>query len=1692
MAFAMLIGSFSVMGSAYQAYRGTAIANSYNDVDSPTFTLEQYASMGLDELDRMLAKENLVLNIYIGTLDLASINTTIQSVRQLLASVQTLLPMLGDAASLDIHRLTKTGNTPIERSTATYSGNSTDLEVIYALLNMLADNAGLVGKYVDGSINLGVMHSFIASYVFNVRELVLGLVYGLVAPQNDDNDPNNDYDYFDEKSIDALPAEYKGANDGAINLAQALLNKYVLGTWTKLDDILNDQYSYMLPEYYHFTIGSATGNAVPTDQYGKPTIDTAQYDYYGWVHPDDWVTVGLGDAIRVAEGAAAPAPSFTKVDVNSGALGYDFIEALMQQAFNNILVPVLNSQTRPWVRKLCGVNYLDKYTRRTIQVNGEWVNNPDFNRDYEGEAEYDPTPLAEIFNINGRITTATVPAGRTLVQEFNNILGVECANILQNHVNVDGVYYDWTWVNGDNDVLFQNICSVARFVVCVTGDYFFPTSVETFPTPAQVNAMSDQQIVAFIGRTLFNHFVDWMYIDPSNQTVMDVCYAACEQLAWQDIPQRTYTKPAKGNMTDAAYYAALRDACLNILMDVAVYNLNQGLDMVGAKSTTPIGAQGLLQYENNYEKLAIQVACWAVTSYAAVIDGNLNLNTYISNAQVGTTQFDTAVAGVTANQVWADLDTIFNALLPIKAGNDPILAAEIAGQTYVVKSLLFDYILAPLYNLDATNFATIFEKNTNGIFAHKDGVGIILQILGNVFDLLAPGVFNRSLESLDLVLRNDKLAEMAVDLVKSLGTEQFQSQRTGATLNGRGANIVATALPVVCMVLGLSDDQAFEEMEIYMPTTLKAGQNVTFAVYNGSSGVNTGYTSRAGVFTQDALYTYDIDHLVCNAISSNGNADPIAPTGITGNTTIAGGASVDLTLPGSALVAGKVIKLDIYYDVKGEDGSNLNTDGVLCTTVYGYVGSTDKDDDAIELSVNIGPGSGDPDTNTRWIKYEKTIYISEHEKLSAIEGYNVRVKDLTAANTTTTATVNAVSGAAWAIKNGEAAAQQNLTGQGGLYFFAPFKVATASNDKAYERQFMETRKDENDKVIVDENEEPILFPTEGANVVAPGNYTLNTTMTVNGANNTISTNVVIYYDHNLPSMFRSAVSANRQETAYDMNQPAAVTAWNNYQAALNAAATLALAPKVSTDNNFNAITKGAAYEAAADNLEAAIEALNEYKKPAGVDALKTRVEAISGINNHLIQTVETVDGTQYTFYYEKPYEYDADGYKYFGMRDYVPHTYNRYKDAKNRAMDLYYDSICIVPAPFTDTDIYGENFVPTDEQVLNRQNALKAAAEKQDKMVPVGAIDATYALHMVNLTGSRLIKLNSNNSKLSNVFNLYGHVDTTAKDYTAKSKEDYERAVAFADETITLGSNAEPSRVTMALGELVYAYKNLVESCDFSALVAAIAAADSQCSTEIAAGNAQTTYTAESWATFIAAYNEATSINGDRTIGKSDSNQEKIDHAATALTNAIAGLVQAAAAGPAWFLPTAADIPEGYEFLDYDFNMDYPFLPKYESVTTFNHVEYFFPVLDSGDEVTDYIVGIGAMMMEEQMDLIFPEDKLQNCHVVYSENPEGYYSTGSVIQVLDNEDTVLATYILVLFGDTDGDGELSGNDQTEAKMAALGIYDWEYGTAEESAKFIAADMSDNGPSGTMSPVSIKLARVGARWIDQETGTLTVM
>lgn len=1600
MAFVMLLGSFSVLGSAYQAYKNDAIEE-YNDVDAPVFTLEQYATMALDEVDRMLAKEQISLNIYIGVLDLGSITETIASVESLLTSVKTLLPLLGDAASLKI--------TSLEGHAR---HQDTDLDIIYAVLNFLGDNAEVFEKFVNGSLNLGIMDSFIASFKFNIRELAIGLIYGFTPAGK-----AADYDYFDN-GADGIPGKYLNETNGIITLGQDLLNGLVLGEWKQLDNLFGDPNSWVNYEGYMF----------------EGAMDTANYDYYGWVHPNQWVTYALGGCAKVAAGSAAPAPIYDIVDITTDKNGYEFIEALIQRAFNEILVPVLNRDTVPWLLKLCGVEFLSKYKDKNIydEAKGEWVPNPDYIPGYRGEPLTDETRtvFADIFNLDVVIEKVTVPAGTTFVDNFNNILGDFINNLLivgKGETTAEG--YSWNWEEGDNSKLLTNVANVAKFILQVSDGAFFADFLDV-PSASEIAGYTDQQVVALIMRGILNGSIDWMFIDESAQSIVDVGYAAVEQLAWQDIPQQTYTKPARSAYaTDIEYYDAVVQKCLDILLDVAVYNLNQSIDTVPAQGNNPVTGAGLLQYQGDngsWETTAIQVAAWAISTYADILALDFNCD----NA-------NGAVTGLTIDDVWNDLDTVLNQIIPIK-GDGAWIYDEIANSGLVSKAFIFDYLLKPIYTLDATNIGKIFMKNPDGAFATKNGVEIIIDLLDGIFDLLFPNVFPNDVKTVDAFVQNDKLGTFVHDLFKSLGTKEFTGKTNGVTIQGRGASIAATALPVVCMLLGLSDEQEFSEMENFLPETIAAGTNPTFRVYNGSSGVNTGWTNAAGQFAQDKLYSYEIGPVVVRSYVNGVDTKAASVSGIKMGDRLDGGESVDVTLQGT-LTDGMLIEMNIDYYIKGEDGNNI-TSSALTKTVYAVVGNTDKDDDAIEISDAVG---------NRFVQYESEIYLGQGDDLGDFVGYQIRVKDSGENNgvenpaDTGSLSVVSVSGPEFIKMNPELTVQK-FKGQEGLYFINPF--AAVEGFERFEITYLTD--EETGELVLDDNGDPI--PTGDNGGIEDGKYTVTTVVSVNGTNHTVTTNIHYYRDFGLGGKFNNEVAANRQQNDYDMdaNGGAAADLWANYIAALKDAAVLCLTPK--TGSTFEAKINNCAaeyenlYEQYAEALDAALEALAPYEKSAGVGALQDAIAATSGYNWR-----DKVDSEGYP--YREEIEYWEDDYVFVGMRDYAPHSYRRYRDARGNAQDIVDSQVFFVPAPFAD------DYVPSEEEKAARAEAIKAYEEAVENKGVVGAIEATYALHKLQLMESRLIRLPANKSKLNHVYDMTvtnGGVNASgASYYTAESWETYTHAKNFADKVIALsGSAVTPSMVNVATSELIYAWKHLVKSCDFTNLDAAI-----ELSAEAGAlGLDQTDFTAETYAPFFELYTKA--VNFDRGAADNEENQAEIDKLAIDLTaafNALAGV--SAAVEPEYPIIDRADA-EGM-MLYHSQQWDYFFAPWIDTDSVWNYVGTTYG--ENGDMIDGYIVGLGVGISDYEIDYVFNPATRVNTAVEITMSEFGY-GTGTLV-VLTNETTgeKLAAYQVVIRGDVNGDTYIDSVDADLINADCAYVSDWKYASDGSNCSYnaVAADVT---------------------------------
>ncbi|MBQ2847762.1 MAG: hypothetical protein IJE74_05840 [Clostridia bacterium] len=1684
MAFAMLIGSFSVMGNAYQAYKDSAV--SYNDVDAPEFTTEQYASMGLDEVDRMLLKEKIELDIYIGKLDLGSIDTTLASVVSLVASVQNLLPLLGDASALPTY---------IEPIKTVRRSTHTDVQVIQALFNFISELAPLVEKYVKGGVSLGILNSFVADFIFNVRELAIGLLFGLTEEgkamgELDENGEPEGYDYFDD-GIDGLPAAYKKtdaegkvvtSDTAGITLLQHLINDLVLGEWKLLDDYFNDPYSVVNYNFYGFKTDpeyavekDAEGNVIKYES--KP--DTENYDYYGWVHPKDWVTVGLGGYKRVPAGTAAPAADYSNLDINKGIKGYDFIETLLRAAYNNLLIPVLNRDTVRWVREdLCGITYLDKYAKRTLfgddpatdvvegagDVPGVWYNNPDYEPSYAGE-KFDLAELQEesvfarLFDIENTIQlplSGEIPAGTTLIDNFNNLVGeVLHAAAVESYTEPGGTTYTWTWEEGDNSKLLTNICDVLRFVLQVTREEFFGSTAfkEEFPTGAEIGAMNDQAAVSMVLRGILNSSVDYIYVEPEYNTLVDVAYRAVEQLAYQDIPQFTYTKPVRSSYaSDEAYYEGVIDKMLDILFDIAVYNLNQGMDMDPASGNDPVNFGGLLQYQGDnggYETNLVKIAAWAFEDYAPLLS--------VYDQLVLPTVTNPTAAD--ADKVWQDIDTIINALIPIKAGSDPFISNEIASQSIVSKSFIFDYILKPVYTLDATNLAEIFAKNPNGAFAKLDGVAIIISILDNVFDLLFPGVFQEK-GTIDEIVNNTLLGDMVSDLLKTLGTESFTSS-TGATIEGRADDIILVGLPLVCMLLGLSDDQAFEEMEIYLPETIAAtGDIPTFEVINGSSGINTFHTAADGTTKQDKLYEYKIKEVILNQYNAAGTqVYTLNYSGLNEDQTLSGGDVVNVSLSGTRNV-GDIIEFTVNYFIYGEDGTTI-TDDVLSKTVYSYVGNTDEDDDNITLEEEI---SG------RKIQYSDSIYLSAGDGLDDIEGYSIRIRD-DDSGSASTASVTSVAMTSsdpsdykdlypFVVKNDgrdeDKKITESMTGEEGIYFLYPFVVKEKAAGEYYVRyEDIYQVDEETGELVLDENEEPIVVDNNGG--VKDGQYNVETKVNVAGTEKTLTTAIHLYDDFGLESMFNRAVAENRQESNYrmDIGAGAAAGLWINYKTALMNAARLALMPKEGT--TFAAAIKATKagyanrYEELADELEAAIEALEPYTKDSGITGLKNAIDGVSGINYTTEEkTATTADGQTYTIITKEDIEYYDDAYVHFGMRDYVPHTYNRYKDARKLAEGIINSQEFFAPENPADREYY----VPSAEEVQQYNEAMAEYAERRLNLEPVNAIEATYAIHMINLTSSRLIRLEGDTNKLQIVYNTYANEDTSTGYFVGDSKEDYNNAVAFAAEVLAK-DDPRPSEINTATTKLVKAWKNLDVSGDYSKVDSALAAAKATVDANGLDATKQFIYSEETYKAFSDAYLEALRASETKPYGNTEEEQKTIDQIAQDLVDAQAALTLAGEEGgdePVIALKTE---PTGL-YRDYQYEY-FNFVPRV-SEGAYNHTS-FNATLDDDTPVDGYLVGFGVGCLDE--DSIMQAFNLENCtyEVIPTENG---YGSGTAIKFFDDNGDVVKAYVVVVIGDTTGDDEHTAEDGIEIAMSENYIVDWVWNGEHEEYKLAAGDITNDG------------------------------
>lgn len=1169
----LILSSATAGASAYQAYKDDALTK-YDFTDTAVLTTEQYASALLDYADKALAKENITMDLSIlGKLDATSIDNALSSVYKLINGNKIILWMAGDLNSVNVDAIKNP-----RRS------NTTDVAVIKALLQFLADNKGIVKKVVvggvgkykrDGGVSLGVANSFV-KVDLNVEVMLREMIWGLAYPNTEYNSSNN---------IDSM--------------LQVIIQNALAGVKEIPDSVRN------------------------------------------------------------------------LVDLNSTKSTYDFIEDLLQTAYNDIAVPMLNDQTMKWLGQ-----EIDKDTTGT---------------------------LAGLFNRDFRVSAYTVPAGSTLVAELNNIAGGIVNGLLKNYNG---------WVSGDNSKLTDNVVAVARYILKETGDYFFPDWQKHIATAEEIDAMSKEELIAYLARSIINASVGYMYIPEDVTTVIGVAWEAVKQLMAQFLPERDYSG-----------YPKTVQGILDMLADFVAYNVNPGIDLNAGD------LKKALNYGDGMDKMLTTAVQW------------LAADPQYYTGLLPSTAIDTSDG-------WKALDDIFFKLL-----DKSVLPAKFAnsGSETILKDIVYSIFNGLLVDQDLTCISDLFVKNESGVFATQTLKQSVVRLVTDILNAVLPGTITKTYGSLNEIVSNSELGSIVENLLGSL--------------NSNKDKLVPPIVNIVAQVMKLTDKAKFKEMEIAGSKRIKNSSELDLTVYNGSQGINRGYTDKNNNFTQDKLPRYTIDSWSAVAYNYDGSKQKdLSVSGLTANEELNGGDNRSVKISGIDS-NNTLVVFTVYYFALDEAGNKLTNDASVCRFYSYRLDGADVDNNT--SGINTGSNKTSASVNDC---PPKLLLFNQNNtnplKTICAQSVTFKVPKGKGAHTGSNASAN-LGGLSSNLKSATSSASMdggNAISGSNAYDSIDLWEETASIAK-FEVGFDTT--------------------INWAATAKKGNKTDH----YNGA-----TRIICYNDYGLPELYNIEAGKNRARTDYDSSADAA---WDAYITALNNAAIYTLLPgtiALYTNSEFLA-----GFEARQKALASAVETLETHLVSASTDSLKTAVEAVQGKDN--------AEGAVYW----------DDGYNYFGYDDFNSVTWNGWKEARNRALNLYNSTIA--PKEPVAPEKPGD-----DATLIEKQKYDKAYAQWQTdhaawetalatwQMPTISAIDVAYAEQQVALWGPRLIKLAAVKTHLDAAIKMCTIDSADASKYDADRWEAYAKSFAYAQKVSTSfnASTTMRTQVREAMNNLIYNWKRLI------------------------------------------------------------------------------------------------------------------------------------------------------------------------------------------------------------------------------------------------------------------------------------------
>lgn len=1063
--------------AAYTAYKDSAIINQYNKLDKAVLTTEQYASAAMDEVDRMLTKEQLKFtreDIIVGDIDLTSIDAAMDSVYAIVngALFSSLKGMLGDLQNLNADAFATEAKGGVRRGTA----GKTDADIIYAVLQFLHDNTDLLVSFVEGNLDTGsILSSLIdLSEFMDVNKLLKGLLYEFTyGVEGTDEQVRN-------SSVDAM--------------AQELIDKYVAE---------------------------------------------------GFVDED-------GEFVEPLVPALAG-----QTNISTGTM-YTFLDNVIKVLYNELLVPLMNSDLKSTIQKFCGIVYVD---------NGDGT----FTEDRSELNEY-----AQLLNVDYVVPVYEF-TNETFIAQGNNIIKSILDAIVKPEVIV--------WQAGGKEAFKPNLVNVAKQLLINAGDDLFADYIE-MATPEEIEAMTDVELVVYALRAIINSSCFGMYV-PEVSTVREFAFYALQQVLATDVPELDFSD-LDPNSTDSLVVMGI---------DYAIHALSSEVDL---------GLEFVYDMDGVDAQLK-KAADYAVDNYGGLLNG---------------ITFNDSASG------WETIDTVIFSIIP-----ESWLPTAANGS---LQNFIFT-LVNTIADLEIEDLFALFEYRA-GSELQQTPKQVIINLVSRVINIIFPGAFKAS-TTLDGLVTNQALAGTVRAIFDALWNYR--------------ENLVAAILPTLCGILNLTNDQEFEFPELtWDPTDANVDGNsirtagsiaIKLMVRNGSTGINTGYTDKNGVFHQDKLYTYDIKSVTTN----------VSGMDVTYPDTIAGGQTVEMAFTG-AVKASTPFVVTMTYDVLTEDGSPL-TDEPITETMYSYIAYNEKPDDTTALtSTTVG--------NFSIIDGPRYLYANSMGDIEdiTITIQNANTSEATAVPLYAQTSVTNANRLLGTDANGvthiqvitdETKIMQKVEDTNGIANMKIFETTEAYNALTGE---------EKDAVWDSIIEYGKVFNAQGAVNRYP-RIQLTLGATINGSTKVQNTGVLVfcYKDYGLPGMLEDEMGKHRQQSAYG-NAASTVfegkTVWEAYSQAMEDASKAVYS--CFRNGTFMTLAgKFGLYEPAYNNLKAAIEELDAQVLSAGVDSSIALIEQCYPSNP---------EGLMY---------YDP-AYIHQGVSDYVAYTYYNFRD-ELRALEGMIDSATI-------------------------------------------------------------------------------------------------------------------------------------------------------------------------------------------------------------------------------------------------------------------------------------------------------------------------------------------------------------------------------------------------------------------------------